>query len=56
MYSNHIIACNDFAQACAENFKRSALFVLATVQQQLETVPVALTDIIDKGIGSRFAW
>ncbi len=56
MYSNHIVACNEFSQACSVNFKRAALFVLATVQQQLETVPVALTDIVENGIGSRFAW
>jgi len=55
-YSNHIEACNTYAQDSAENFKRAALFVLATVQQQLETVPVALTDICELGMASRFAW
>ena len=56
IYSRDIVLCNDYAQGSAENFKRAALFVLATVQQQLETVPVALTDICDLGTGSRFAW
>ena len=56
MYSADIEKCNKFAQANAENFKRAALFVLATVQQQLETVPVALTDICELGQASRFAW
>ena len=55
-YDNHITACNVYSQASPENFKRAALFVLATVQQQLETVPVALTDICEIGSASRFAW
>lgn len=56
IYFADVKACNQFAQASPENFKRAALFVLATVQQQLETVPVALTDICKLGNGSRFAW
>lgn len=56
IYSDHIKECNDFAQANAANLKRSCLFVLATIQQQLETVPVALTDIAQLAEGSRFAW
>lgn len=55
-YDNHIVACNVYSQASPENFRRAALFVLATVQQQLETVPVALTDICELGTASRFAW
>ncbi len=56
IYSNDIKACNEFAQTSAVNLKRAALFVLATVQQQLETVPVALTDITEIGTASRFSW
>ena len=56
IYSRDIVLCNEYAQENAENFKRCALFVLATVQQQLETVPVALTDICELGAASRFAW
>lgn len=56
IYSRDIVLCNAYSQESAENFKRAALFVLATVQQQLETVPVALTDICELGMGSRFAW
>ncbi len=56
IYSRDIVLCNEYAQAKAVNFKRCALFVLATVQQQLETVPVALTDICELGMASRFAW
>jgi len=56
IYSKDIEACNEYAQANADNFKRCALFVLATVQQTLETVPVALTDICELGTVSRFAW
>ena len=55
-YDNHITACNIYSQASPANFRRAALFVLATVQQQLETVPVALTDICELGMASRFAW
>ena len=56
IYSRDIVLCNEYAQDSADNFKRCALFVLATVQQQLETVPVALTDICELGAASRFAW
>lgn len=56
IYSNDIRACNEFTQASAANFQRAALFVLATIQQQLETTPVALTDMIESGTASRFAW
>lgn len=56
IYSRDIVLCNEYAQESADNFKRCALFVLATVQQQLETVPVALTDICELGAASRFAW
>ena len=56
IYSDHIKECNEFAQASPANLKRAALFVLATIQQQLETVPVALTDYMESGSTSRFAW
>jgi hypothetical protein len=56
IYYEDIRACNQYAQASPENFKRCALFVLATVQQQLETVPAALSDICELGTASRFAW
>ena len=56
LYSTHIKEVNVFAQGSRENLVRSCLFVLATIQQQLETVPVALTDIVELAEGSRFAW
>lgn len=56
IYSRDIVLCNEYSRGNPEAFKRAALFVLATVQQQLETVPVALTDICELGTGSRFAW
>jgi hypothetical protein len=56
IYSEHIKECNTFSQQSPANLKRSCLFVLATIQQQLETVPVALTDIVSLAEGSRFAW
>ena len=56
LYSDHIKECNTFAQESPENLKRACLFVLATIQQQLETVPVALTDIVEIAEVSRFVW
>lgn len=56
IYSDDIRACNGFTQASAYNLNRAALFVLATIQQQLETVPIALTDMVELGVRSRFAW
>ncbi len=56
IYSDHIKQCNEYAQASPANLKRACQFVLATIQQQLETVPVALTDIAELAEGSRFAW
>lgn len=56
LYSNDIYKCNAYAQDSAENLNRCAIFVLATVQQQLETVPVAMNDILNLGVSSKFAW
>ncbi len=56
IYSRDIVLCNAYAQENPDNFRRCALFVLATVQQQLESVPLALTDICELGTASRFAW
>lgn len=56
LYRTDIADCNAHAQASPDNFLRAAFFVLATIQQQLETVPVAVSSIIDSGIASRFAW
>lgn len=55
-YADDITACNEYAQSSAANLRRAALFVLATVQQHLETVPVIVTDFVDYGVASRFAW
>lgn len=56
LYSNDIRDCNKFAQASADNLHRAAVFVLATIQQQLETVPVAMNDMLDRGVSSKYAW
>ncbi len=56
IYFDDVKTCNQFTQASADNLKRSALFVLATIQQALETVPVAVTDFEELGTASRFAW
>lgn len=56
LYSNDIRDCNNFAQDNADNLHRAAVFVLSTIQQQLEVVPVAMNDILDRGVSSKFAW
>lgn len=56
LYSKDIRDCNEFAQASPENLLRCAVFVLATVQQQLEVTPVAVTEMLELGVDSRFAW
>jgi hypothetical protein len=56
LYQNHIDVCNAFAQSNPANLKRSALFVLATIQQQLETVGAIVADLEQQGTASRFAF
>ena len=56
LYSDHIEECNAFAQASPDNLRRCCQFVLATIQQQLETVPAALTSIVEQGSESKYAW
>lgn len=56
IYNTDIQQCNAFAQGSAANLKRSALFVLATIQQQLETTPVIVSDFELLGTASRFSW
>jgi hypothetical protein len=56
MYHDDILACNQYVQACADNLRRALFFVLATIQQQLETVPVIVSDFDSLGAASRFAF
>ena len=56
LYKTDIADCNAHVQACPDNFLRAAFFVLATIQQQLETVPVAVSSFETSGNASRFAW
>lgn len=56
MYVNHIQACNDQCQSGPESTTRMLRFVIATIQQQLETVPDILASFAQEGIGSRFAF
>ena len=56
MYQSHIQACNDAAQSGPEEFARMLRFVLATIQQQLETVPDIMQDFEQQGRESRFAF
>lgn len=55
-YQRHIAACNEFAQTSPDNLQRTTLFVLATIQQQLETVPDILQSFIDIGAESMYAF
>ena len=45
-----------YAQAEPENMARVYRFVLATIQQPLETVPIILRDFDSEGTASRFAF
>lgn len=56
MYNDDILACNQIAQTSPATLKRAALFVLATIQQQLETVPGILADFVALETASRFAF
>lgn len=56
MYRDHIRECNDVCQGSAEATTRMLRFVIATIQQQLETVPDILLDFEEFGPESRFAF
>ena len=55
-YQDDILACNQIAQTSPATLKRAALFVLATIQQQLETVPGIVADFVALETASRFAF
>jgi len=55
-YSGDIAACNAAAQESPADLCRAIRFVLATIQQQLETVPDILQDFETAGSASRFAF
>jgi hypothetical protein len=55
-YSDHIRECNDIVQDSPAGLVRAGLFVLATIQQQLETVPTILRDFETSGSDSPFAF
>lgn len=56
IYHEDIANCNNFLQASPANFKRGLFFVLATIQQQLETVPAIVADFETMGTASRYAF
>lgn len=56
IYQAHIDQCNALAQHSPDNLVRACSFVLATIQQQLETVPDILQDFETVGSASRFAF
>jgi hypothetical protein len=55
-YRQDIHLVNELVQDDCESFKRSLLFVLATIQQQLETVPRILSDFEYSGSSSGYAF
>jgi hypothetical protein len=55
-YQQHIAQCNQLAQHSPDNLRRAVSFVLATIQQQLETVPDIMADFEQQGSASRFAF
>lgn len=56
LYAQHIRDCNALAQSGPDGCRRMVSFVLATIQQQLETVPDILRSFDTEGYGSRFAF
>lgn len=56
IYSEHIAECNAYSQASPDGLARAVRFVLATIQQQLETVPRMVTEFESMGSQSRYAW
>lgn len=55
-YADHIAECNRLAQASPEGLAQAVRFVLATIQQQLETVPDITRDFETVGSASRYAF
>ncbi len=55
-YADHIAECNRLALDSPAGLVRAGLFVLATIQQQLETVPTILRDFETSGSDSPFAF
>ena len=56
IYSQDIAECNAFCQDSPENTRRMLLFVVATIQQQLETVPAILDSLEQDGPQSMWAF
>ncbi len=56
MYQQHMQACHDACQSSPDGTARMLRFVLATIQQQLETVPDIMADFETAGADSRFAF
>jgi hypothetical protein len=55
-YAEHIAQCNQLAQSSPDNLRRACTFVLATIQQQLETVPAIMRDFERNGSKSKYAF
>ncbi len=55
IYLDDIELCNEYAGS-ARGFHRVCLFVLATIQQQLETVPLILETFTESGAESKWAF
>ena len=55
-YSKHIAQCNQYSQSGPYELARTVAFVLATIQQRLETVPRILSDFESHGAESRHAF
>lgn len=55
-YAEHIAQCNELCQSDSESTVRMLRFVLATIQQQLETVPAIVESFEQDGAESPFAF
>jgi hypothetical protein len=56
LYRTDIDSCNAIAQTGPAEFSRALSFVLATIQQRLETVPAIMADFEEHGSRSRYAF
>ena len=56
MFDLHQATIGKFARQSPQNMRRVYLFVIATIQQSIETVPEILADIEANGIDSIHAW
>jgi hypothetical protein len=56
MFDVHQKQIGEFARANPDNMRRVYVFVIATIQQSIETVPTMVHDMLQHGTNSKHAW